>query len=167
MTVSEIMVKMVKYSKGNLHDINHFMKVYAYAKTIAECEKVADDEQRIIEIAAIIHDIACPLCREKYGNTNGKLQEKEGAVLAEEFLKGTGLSNEMVNRIIFLVAHHHTFQEVDGIDYQILLEADYLVNADESGYQEANIRNVKDCVFKTSSGKMLLQSVYGIAEGNR
>ena len=32
MTVSEIMVKMVKYSKGNLHDINHFMKVYAYAK---------------------------------------------------------------------------------------------------------------------------------------
>ena len=163
MTVSEIMVKMVKYSKGNLHDINHFMKVYAYAKTIAECEKVADDEQRIIEIAAI----ACPLCREKYGNTNGKLQEKEGAVLAEEFLKGTGLSNEMVNRIIFLVAHHHTFQEVDGIDYQILLEADYLVNADESGYQEANIRNVIDCVFKTSSGKMLLQSVYGIAEGNR
>ncbi len=161
MTVSEIMVKMVKYSKGNLHDINHFMKVYAYAKTIAECE------QRIIEIAAIIHDIACPLCREKYGNTNGKLQEKEGAVLAEEFLKGTGLSNEMVNRIIFLVAHHHTFQEVDGIDYQILLEADYLVNADESGYQEANIRNVIDCVFKTSSGKMLLQSVYGIAEGNR
>lgn len=94
-------------------------------------------------------------------------RKKEGAVLAEEFLKGTGLSNEMVNRIIFLVAHHHTFQEVDGIDYQILLEADYLVNADESGYQEANIRNVIDCVFKTSSGKMLLQSVYGIAEGNR
>lgn len=115
MTVSEIMVKMVKYSKGNLHDINHFMKVYAYAKTIAECEKVADDEQRIIEIAAIIHDIACPLCREKYGNTNGKLQEKEGAVLAEEFLKGTGLSNEMVNRIIFLVAHHHTFRRLTGL----------------------------------------------------
>lgn len=162
MTVSEIMVKMINYSKGNLHDINHFMKVYTYAKTIAECEKVTSDKQKIIEIAAIIHDIACPLCREKYGNTDGKLQEKEGAVLAEEFLQGTGLSNEMADRIVFLVAHHHTLQGVDGIDYQILLEADYLVNADESGYQESNIRNVMDSVFKTSTGKMLLQSVYRI-----
>lgn len=162
MTVSEIMVKMIKYSNGNLHDINHFMKVYAYAKTIAECENVTPDKQKVIEIAAIIHDIACPLCREKYGNTDGKLQEKEGAVLAEEFLQGTGLSDEMISRIVFLVAHHHTLQEVDGIDYQILLEADYLVNADESGYEESNIRNVMDGVFKTSAGKMLLQSVYGI-----
>jgi len=46
-------------------------------------------------LAAIVHDIACPLCRIKYGNTNGKVQEVEGA------------------------------------DYQILLEADFIVNADE------------------------------------
>ena len=162
MTISEIIVKMVKYSKGDHHDINHFMKVYTYAKTIAECEKVTPEKQTIIEIAAVIHDIACPLCREKYGNTDGKLQEKEGAVLAEEFLQGTGLSEEMVNRIVFLVAHHHTLQGVDGIDYQILLEADYLVNADEAGYPESNIRQVMDSVFKTSAGRMLLQSVYGI-----
>jgi len=90
-TVSEIIVKMVKQSNGNLHDIGHFMKVYAYAKTIAECEKIAPEEQKTVEIAAVIHDIACPLCREKYGNTNGKLQEQEGVILAREFLKGSGL----------------------------------------------------------------------------
>ena len=39
MTVAEVVRKMVEYSKGDLHDINHFMKVYAYAKTIAEGEK--------------------------------------------------------------------------------------------------------------------------------
>ena len=38
MTVSEVIKKMVAYSEGNFHDINHFMKVYAYAKTIAEDE---------------------------------------------------------------------------------------------------------------------------------
>ena len=38
MTVAEVIKKMVEYSKGDLHDINHFMKVYAYAKTIAEGE---------------------------------------------------------------------------------------------------------------------------------
>ncbi len=29
MTVAEVVRKMVEYSKGDLHDINHFMKVYA------------------------------------------------------------------------------------------------------------------------------------------
>ena len=68
----------------------------------------------------------------------------------------------MVNRIIFLVAHHHTFQEVDGIDYQILLEADYLVNADESGYQEANIRNVIDCVLRHHQEKCFCNPFMGL-----
>ena len=45
MIVSEISTKMIEYSKGNLHDINHFMKVYAYAKTIGECEKLDNDTQ--------------------------------------------------------------------------------------------------------------------------
>lgn len=162
MNVSEILFKMVKYSDGNLHDINHFMKVYAYAETIAECEKVTREELEIIQIAAILHDIACPLCREKYGNTNGRLQEKEGVVLAGEFLEGSGLPDEMIERIVFLVGHHHTLDEVDGIDYQILLEADYLVNADELGYSKKNIQNTMESLFKTSTGKALLQSVYGI-----
>lgn len=70
LTVSEIMVKMIEYSNGNLRDIGHFLKVYAYAKTIGECERVSPYEQRVVEIAAILHDIACPLCREKYGNTS-------------------------------------------------------------------------------------------------
>lgn len=162
MTISEIMVKMIDYSKGNFHDINHLMKVYAYAKTIAECENVMPEEQKTIEIAAIIHDIACPLCRKKYGNTDGKLQEKESAVLVRDFLEGTGVPQEMADRIVFLVEHHHTPQDADGIDYQILLEADYLVNADEAGYKKENIINVMDCIFKTSTGKKILQSVYGV-----
>ena len=56
--------------------------------------QVSRREQEIIEIAAILHDIACPLCREKYGNTNGKYQEKEGAVLAREFLADCGLPED-------------------------------------------------------------------------
>ena len=47
MTVSEIVKKMIDYSKGNLHDINHFMKVYAYAKVIGECENLDKETQTI------------------------------------------------------------------------------------------------------------------------
>ena len=40
---AELMRKMIAFSEGNLHDINHFLKVYAYARTIAVGEGVPDD----------------------------------------------------------------------------------------------------------------------------
>ena len=84
-SISKIVEKMIEYSEGNLHDINHFMKVWGYAKNIGELEGLDEHTRFILEIAAVTHDIACPLCREKYGNTNGKLQEKEGAELVARF----------------------------------------------------------------------------------
>lgn len=120
MTISEIMKKMILYSEGNMHDISHFLKVYGYAKMIGECEHLSHEEQRILEIAAILHDIACPLCREKYGNTEGKRQEEEGIPLVRDFLKGTGIEEEVVERVAYLVGHHHTLKDIKGMDYQIL-----------------------------------------------
>lgn len=65
MKISEIMEKMIAFSKGNIHDINHFMCVWTYAKTIGELENLDQETQYILEVAAITHDIACPFCREK------------------------------------------------------------------------------------------------------
>lgn len=75
MTISRILVKMIDYSAGNRKDINHLMKVHSYARIIGKGEGLSEELQKITEIAAIVHDIACPLCRNKYGNTNGKYQE--------------------------------------------------------------------------------------------
>ena len=58
------------------------------------------------------------------------------------------------------MAHHHTYTGVDGIDYQILLEADYLVNAGESSYSRENVQHMLETVFKTESGIRLLKSIY-------
>ncbi len=162
MEIAEIARQMIDCSQGNLHDINHFLKVFAYAKIIAECEGLSVREQQAAEIAALIHDIACPLCREKYGNTSGAYQEKEGAALAAEFLRGKQLPEDLVDRVVFLVGHHHTYTAVDGPDYQVLLEADFLVNADESHCTEAALRSAKEHIFRTKTGTALLQSVYGV-----
>ena len=96
MTIAELTEKMIAYSEGNLHDIAHFLKVWAYARTIGQLEGLDGETQFILEAAALVHDIACPLCREKYGNTSGKLQEKEGAVLAAEFLGDTDLTEAQI-----------------------------------------------------------------------
>ena len=160
MTVSQIMNKMIAFSNGNLHDIDHFIRVWAYAKTIAESEQLDEKTQFILEVAAITHDIACPLCREKYGNANGKLQEAEGRPMVEAFLGDVGMCAHQIERIKYLVGHHHTLSGIDGMDYQILIEADYIVNASENGYDRKAIENFLNQFVKTSTGKQLIKSIF-------
>ena len=160
MIISSAIEKMTEIYKGNLHDIEHFLKVWAFAKTIGEQEKLDGHTQQILELAAVIHDIACPLCREKYGNTNGKNQEIESPPLVEEFLSDLTVSDTDKERISWLAAHHHTYTNVDGLDYQILLEADFLVNAGESGFKRSAIEDAAKNIFKTETGIRLLKSIY-------
>ena len=160
MTVSQIMEKMIAFSAGNIHDIDHFIRVWTYAKTIGELEQLNAQTQYILEIAAITHDIACPLCRKKYGNTNGKYQEIEGAPIVREFLHNTGMATAQIERVAFLVGHHHTFTDVDGADYQSLLEADYIANASENGYSKENIESFLEKIAKTDNGIKLTRQVF-------
>lgn len=162
MTVNDMICKMIAQAGGNKHDIAHFLKVYTYARLIGEKEQLDARTQETLEITAVIHDIACPLCREKYGNASGKHQEQESAPLVAAFLEGTGVDEEVKERISYLVCHHHTYTDVDGLDYQILLEADFLVNADESQMSEAAIRHARETFFRTRTGTKLLDSVYQI-----
>jgi len=164
LTISEIMEKMIDFSKGNIHDIDHLIRVWTYAKTIGELEGLDLETQYILEVAAITHDIACPLCREKYGNTNGKLQEKEGESLVREFLSEFGMTDAQISRVSFLVGHHHTFTDIDNADYQILVEADYIANASENGYSEENIRGFMQKIMKTQNGKKILQDIFCIKD---
>ena len=158
--VARILEEMLRFSAGNLHDIDHLIRVWTYARTIGELEGLDGATQFVLEVAAITHDLACPLCREKYGNTDGKNQERESAALVEHFFAGTGVPADMVDRIAWLAAHHHTYGAVDGPDHQILLEADFLVNADESAYSPAMILEAYTRMFKTAAGKRLLAAVY-------
>ena len=160
MIVAAATQKMVEFYRGNLHDIDHFLKVWAMAKTIGELEGLDSHTQEVLELTAMVHDIACPLCREKYGNTNGSNQELESPPLVETFFEGLPVDPADLSRISFLVAHHHTDTGVDGLDYQILLEADFLVNAGESGYSRAVIEKFRQRVFRTKSGIRLLDSMY-------
>ena len=160
MIVASATRKMIEFYEGNLHDINHFLKVWAMAKTISELEALDSRTQEILELAAVVHDIACPLCREKYGNTDGKKQELESPALVEAFFADLPVARADIDRISWLAAHHHTYMDVDGADHQILPEADFLVNAAESGYTRSIIESFRRRVFHTSAGIRLLGSMY-------
>ena len=160
MLIATAIEKMIDFYKGNVHDIDHFLKVWAFAKTIGEAEGLDSETQELLEITAVVHDIACPLCREKYGNASGKHQEEESAPLVDAFLGELSVGTLDVERIKWLVTHHHTYTNVSGMDYQILLEADYLVNASEGGYSKEAIENFCKEIFRTATGIRLLKSIY-------
>lgn len=160
MVVALTIEKMIQFYHGNIHDVSHFLKVYAFAKTIGELEGLTPQTQETLELAAVVHDIACPLCREKYGNTNGKKQELESPPLIENFFAALSVSQETVQRITWLVAHHHTYGLSEDLDYQILLEADYIVNAGESGLPAKSVRSALQKIFKTKTGSELVSSLH-------
>lgn len=162
MEIANLTKRMVQYYGKNPTDTHHFMGVYAFAVIIAKGEKVDKKTMDIIETAAVIHDIACPLCREKYGDVNGKHQEIESPALVREFLKDFGCSQDFIDRIAFLIGHHHTPDGIDGIDYQILIEADYLVNAYEMNFNKKSITAMYDKFFRTSTGRAILKEMYGL-----
>lgn len=159
-SIPKITQDMIVYSQGNLHDIHHFLRVWAYAKTIGELEALDEQTQLILETAAIVHDIACPLCRRLYGNTNARAQEREGMILAAEFLKDAGLTKAELERVIYLVGHHHTLSDICGLDHQILIEADYLANAAENHFPFQEIEAFCHQHFRTPSGTRLLRALF-------
>jgi predicted metal-dependent HD superfamily phosphohydrolase len=146
---------------GDPKRIQHFCKVHSYAKLIAEMENVDKETQFVIEVAALTHDIGIHLCEEKYGNCNGKLQEKEGPALAGKLLNRLGINEAVSERVQYLIAHHHTYSNVDGIDYQILIEADFLVNFYEDQISKDAIDHAYNNIFKTETGKKLCREMYG------
>ena len=162
MTIAQLTKKMIAFSKGDIHDIEHFMKVWGYAKTIGELEGLDEDTQFTLELAALTHDIACPLCREKYGSSIWAKQEEEGGPMVRDFLADTSLPPAIIDRVAYLVGHHHTLTGVEGADYQILIEADYMVNAAEKGLGKTEIAAFVAQYFRTKSGIALVKSVFGL-----
>ena len=156
---------MIAYDSGVPERIQHFLKVHEFALLIAQAEGVDEETTFILEAAAYVHDIGIRPAIEKYHSEAGYLQEQEGPSEAEKLLKEVGgFSEEQIARILYLVGHHHTYKGIDGIDYQILVEADYIANATENGYDPKDVCLFMDRFFKTEAGRKLLKSIFGLAE---
>lgn len=152
--------KMMDFDCGDPQRIQHFMKVHRFAQLIGRMEQLPAHTQYLLECAALVHDIGIRPAERKYGRCDGKLQEQEGPAYARAMLTELGVAAEDVERICYLVGHHHTYDQVDGLDYQILLEADFLVNIYEDGLTPEAARQALERVFKTASGKKLFRTIY-------
>lgn len=157
---SRLLREMIKYESGVPHRIHHFLKVRAFADMIAEGESVDERTMSIIDTAALVHDIGIKPSLEKYSSSAGSYQEQEGPAVCERLLTALGYDDEVVKRVSYLVGHHHTYKNIDGIDYQILVEADFLVNIFEEEMSRESALNVRRMIFKTKTGTQLFDELY-------
>lgn len=141
-------------------NIHHLMAVHGYSRLIAKMEKVDEHTLLITEIVAYLHDIGVKISKEKYGNSNPEHQEAEGPIIAKKILASYNLSECDMDRICFIIGHHHTYKAIDGIDFQILVEADYIVNLMEGYFKKESLPEMKNKVFKTKSGKYILEQMF-------
>lgn len=156
-----LIAAMVTYDIGDAKRIHHFFKVHEFAALIGHLEYLDPPTQFLLEAAAIVHDIGIHISERKYGSSAGTYQEKEGPAEARHMLEELGgYSESEIARICYLVGHHHTYSSIVGSDYQILVEADFLVNIYEDNLSPVAIENVQSNIFKTATGTRLLNLIY-------
>ena len=160
--LDRLCLAMTAYEEGDPGRIQHFVKVHAFARLIGIEEGLQAAEQEILEAAAYVHDIGIKPSLEKYGDCSGKKQEAEGPAPAAKMLRELGFSEETTERVAWLVAHHHTYEGIDSADWQILVEADFLVNLFEGNNDRQGICRVYETVFRTTAGKQLCKTMFGL-----
>ena len=162
--LDDLFMDMIAYYDGDPKRIQHFTKVHSYARLIGIGEELDDASLFILEAAAYTHDIGIRVAEEKYGRCDGKLQEQEGPIIAQKMLSQLGFENYIVERICFLIGHHHTYDNIDGLAYQILVEADFLVNLYEDDAGNRAIDKAYKRIFKTETGKKIFRLMFGYEE---
>lgn len=158
--MNQLYKKMVRYYRDDPGRIGHFIKVESLAKLIGEEEHLDEKSLYTLEAAALVHDIGIREALKKFGKCDGALQEKEGPPLAEKMLGELGFAPDVIKRVSELVAHHHSYGEKRDPDLQILVEADFLVNAHEEGWDRETIKERAAKLFKTETGKQLVKDMY-------
>lgn len=160
--IRELIREMIRFYTGDPARVQHFLKVHSFARLIGEGEGLDSEMLGTLEAAAVVHDIGIKPAEEKYGSAAGPLQEKEGAPLAEEMLTRLGYDAACTARVAYLVGHHHTYTQIDGADYQILVEADFLVNLFEGNSSREAVLATLENIFKTQTGCDICRDMFGV-----
>lgn len=158
--INRVIGEMIAYFKEDVRRINHALKVYGFAAAISGMEGIFEREGMVTGLAAVLHDIGIKEAERKYGSAAGKYQEIEGPSITRPILEISGIESNIIDRVCFLIGNHHSYHKIDGLDFQILVEADFLVNIFEDNMERHAIESIGKKYFKTGYGMKLLDLMY-------
>ena len=158
--IAKVAVAMLQKNRGDIKRIEHSLKVFGYARLLGLAESLDETTLEILELTALLHDIGIHVAEKKYGKSTSHYQETEGPPVAREILTSLDFEPETVDRVCFIISKHHTFTAVDGIDFQLLVEADFLVNSSEDHMNDHQITQFAKNIFKSEGGFMYLKLLF-------
>lgn len=162
--LDRLLGEMILHNAGDPRRVQHLVKVHEFARYIGRQEGLSQEELETLEAAAYVHDIGIRPAERKYGYSNGRLQEELGPPEAERMLRGLDFPEEMIRRVAFLVGCHHSYRNIQGLDWQILVEADLLVNLYEKEAGAGDMEHAMKCIFRTAAGREVLQTMFDLKE---
>jgi len=162
--LAELTYLMFAYMSGDARRIQHFIKVHGFAALLGRQEGMNETDLFVLESAALVHDIGIKNGEAKHGKgcCTGKHQEEEGPAVAREMLLKLQYAEQVIERVCYLVGHHHTYNNIEGLDYQLLVEADFLVNLYEDDCSKEAVDKALHSIFKTKSGIRLCKVMYKV-----
>jgi len=152
--VEDVLVIMLEKISGQTQNIQALMKRYAFAHLIGIQEKLPNEEQKYLEIAAIFLE---------WFQEKKEADKNEAKSLLEKALKGFYFKESTIAEIIVLL--ETTVKTNASQTSQILKEAAELVRLYEiqAGPEECYAAECRS--FKTATGKKVLQQQFGLIEG--
>ncbi len=154
-----IALEMKKYFGTDFKRVHHAIKVARFAEQIVKME---GGNPLVVMGAAYLHDIGVHEADRKYGSHSGHYQEMEGPAIARDILERLNVPRQAIDEICDIIGHHHSPRGEETLNFQILYEADALVNAEGKGISKDR-RKTEDLigkVFRTATGKRLAGELY-------
>jgi hypothetical protein len=154
-----IALEMKKYFRTDFKRVHHAIKVAKFAEQILKME---GGNPLVVMGVAYLHDIGIHEADRKYGSHSGYYQEMEGPAIAREILERLNVPTQMLDEMCDIIGHHHSPREEETLNFQILYEADWLVNIEEEGFSKdrKKVEALIAKVFRTATGRQLAEKLF-------
>ena len=146
MEVNRVALKMKTVYHGDEVKIQHFVRVYTLAKTIGELEKLPEEEQENLELAAVVHDV----------------EGEDRIPTVRDILTGCGVEPDTAMRVCHIVENMDNYEHIASLDHQIFVEARSIVRFKEQNTPADEIVKFAEKRFITNYGKMFLKRAFDV-----
>ncbi len=146
MEVNRVALKMKSLYHGDAVKVQHFVRVYTLAKSIGELEKLSDEEQENLELAAVVHNV-----------------EGDGRIpIIKDVLDSCDVEPDTAMHVCHIVENMDNYEHISTLDHQIFIEARMIVEFKEHNTPTDEIVEFAEKRFITNYGKMFLKRAFDV-----
>ena len=144
--INRVALRMKLYYGGDADKIQHFVRVYTLARSIGELERLNEEEQEYLELAAVVHDVG----------------GDDPVAIVRDILRSCGVEEDVNMRVCHIVGNMEDYEHIGSLDHQIFIEALMIVRFKERETPSDEIVRIAEKRFITNSGKLFLKRAFDV-----